>query len=201
MRCSRKFSICLACVALATSGIAAKKEDKPKEDPKKESAKKKPKGDDKKAPATPAPTAAGDAAAKPLSKLSLPLPKGQDSVGVTIPYNDNTGRKTMNFRIGVATRVDDDHVKMSKLLIETFNDETGTKEMTIELPTSALDLNTRVITGHSGVTIKRSDFEITGTNMEFNTETKQGRLQGDVKMIIYNLSNETGSKPEAKPNE
>ena len=201
MRCSRKFPICLACLTLATSGIAAKKEDKPKEDPKKESAKKKPKGDDKKVPATPAPAAAGEAVVKPLSKLSLPLPKGQDSVGVTIPYNDNTGRKTMNFRIGVATRVDDDHVKMSKLLIETFNDETGTKEMTIELPTSALDLNTRVITGHSGVTIKRSDFEITGTNMEFNTETKQGRLQGDVKMIIYNLSNETGSKPEAKPNE
>ena len=201
MRCSRKFPICLACLTLATSGIAAKKEDKPKEDPKKESAKKKPKGDDKKAPATPAPTAGGAAAVKPLSKLSLPLPKGQDSIGVTIPYNDNTGRKTMNFRIGVATRVDDDHVKMSKLLIETFNDETGTKEMTIELPTSALDLNTRVITGHSGVTVKRSDFEITGTNMEFNTETKQGRLAGDVKMIIYNLSNETGSKPEAKPNE
>lgn len=201
MRCSRKFPICLACLALVASAIAAKKEDKPKDDPKKESAKKKPKSDDKKPAATPAPAPAADGQAKAPPKFSLPLPKGQDSIGVTIPYNDNKGRKTMNFRIGVASRVDDDHVKMSKLLIETFNDETGTKEMTIEMPLSALDLNTRIITGHDGVTIKRSDFEITGKNMEFNTETKQGRLAGDVRMVIHNLTDEIASKPGAKPNE
>lgn len=189
------------CLVLAAGAIAAEKPDKPKGDSKKEAGKKKSKSEEKKPAATPGPAPAADGQPKAPPKFSLPLPKGQDSVGVTIPYNDNTGRKTMNFRIGVATRTDDDHVKMTKLLIETFNDETGAKEMTIEMPTSALDLNTRVITGHDGVTIKRSDFEITGTNMEFNTETKQGRLAGDVRMVIHNLTDEIASKPGAKANE
>ena len=200
MRCSRKFPILLACLALAANAFAAEKKDKPKDDPKKETAKKKPKGD--KPAATPAPAPAPpDGAPKPLAKLSIPLPKGQDSTGVKIPYNDRTGKKTMNFNIGVATRVDDDHVNMTKLLIETFNDETGAREMTIAMPTSALDLNTRIITATAGVTIKRSDFEITGKTMEFNTETKHGHLDGDVKMIIYNLNDELESKPAPKPNE
>jgi lipopolysaccharide export system protein LptC len=73
--------------------------------------------------------------------------------------------------------------------------------MTIEMPVSLLDLNTRVISTHDGVLIKRSDFEITGKNMEFNTETKQGRLIGPVKMTIFNMSEEAGIKPEAKSGE
>ena len=62
--------------------------------------------------------------------------------------------------------------------------------MTIDLPKSVLDLNTRVITTDTNVTIKRSDFEITGRSMEFNTDTKRGRLAGDVRMLIYDLGEE-----------
>ena len=198
MRCLRKFPVFLVCLALSVGASAANKDDKPKDDPKKESAKKKSKGD--KPSATPAPPPA-DGQPKPLPKLSIPLPKGQDSIGVTIPYNDGTGKKSMNFDIGVATRVDDDHVRMKKLSIETFNEDTHEKEMTIAMPMASLDLNTRIVTTHDGVTIKRSDFEITGKNMDFNTETKQGRLEGDVKMIIFNMNDELGVKPEAKPHE
>jgi hypothetical protein len=204
MRCSRKFSTLLVCLALAAGAIAAKKDDKPKdgkpkEDAKKESGKKKDKGDAKKPAATPAPE--GDDAAKPRPKLSLPLAKGYDSKDVRFPYNDGTGKKTMTFQIGVATRLDDDHVRMKQLLIETFNDETSEKEMTITMPTAMLDLNTRIITTNDSVTIKRSDFELTGKIMEFNTETKQGRLQKDVKMVIYNMQDTVEPKPEAKAHE
>jgi hypothetical protein len=135
---------------------------------------------------------------KAAPKLSLPLPKGQDSKGVVIPYTDAAGKKSMVFKIGVGTRLDDNRVKMTDLLIETF-DENNTQEMTIALPASQLDLSTRTITGDQGVTIKRSDFEITGKNMEFNTETKQGRIKGNVRMIIYELTEEIGAEAPAKP--
>jgi hypothetical protein len=35
--------------------------------------------------------------------------------------------------------------------------------------------------------------------MEFNTETKQGRIKGNVKMIIYELTEEIGAEAPAKP--
>src|SRR5688500_6409695 len=61
---------------------------------------------------------------KQAPKLSLPLVKGQTSMGVIFPYNDGTGTKTMNFRIETATPLDDDHIQMSNLRIETL-DEAG----------------------------------------------------------------------------
>lgn len=212
MRQLRNLSLLLPCFALALSSDAAKSADKSKEPrPTKEEAAKKEflknrtnKAEEKKAsPKTPAKPpapkeekaekaekeAVPSVAQKPPPKLSLPLVKGQTSKGVVFPYNDGSGKKTMNFRIGTATPVDDDHIKMSDLTIETL-DEAGEPELTIDLPASVLDLKTRVLSGNERVTIKRKDFEITGATMQFNTETRQGKIDGDVKMIIYDLSEE-----------
>jgi lipopolysaccharide export system protein LptC len=103
----------------------------------------------------------------------------------------------MVFRIGVGTRVDDENVKMTDLKIETF-DEDGQPEMTIDLPSSQMNLSSRIIAGEESVTIKRSDFQLTGKTMEFNTETKQGWIKGDVKMIIYDLSEKSGTTESKK---
>lgn len=215
MRQLRNFSLLLPCFALVLGGDAAKSAEKPKElrgtkeeAAKKEFLKNRPNKaeEKKKAPAktaakAPAPRQEDElvpaAPQKPLPKLSLPLVKGQTSKGVIFPYNDGSGTKTMNFRIETATPLDDDHIKMSNLTIETL-DEAGEKELTIDLPASVLDLQTRVITGSARVTIKRSDFEITGATMQFNTETKQGSIDGDVKMIIYDLRDDA---PAGAPRE
>lgn len=97
----------------------------------------------------------------------------------------------------IGKRVDSDHLDMTVLRIETFDDD-GKQEMTIDLPQSILDLNTRVISTENGVLIKRSDFELTGKAMVFNTETKQGHIAGNVHMLIYNLDDETNPNPEGK---
>lgn len=141
-----------------------------------------------------------DGSEKVSAQLELPLPTGQDSRGVVIPITDDvTGKKSMSFDIGVARRLDENHVKMTNLVIETFADGSDEKEMTIELPDSMLDMKTGVITGKESVTIKRSDFKLTGKTMEFNTNTRKGKVQGDVKMIIYDLNLETSpSSPDAE---
>jgi hypothetical protein len=102
----------------------------------------------------------------------------------------------MTFVIGVAKRIDADHIDMSDMQVETF-DEQGQHEMYIDLPTSVLDLNTSVISTRKHVTIRREDFILTGETMEFNTKTKQGSLGGSVKMLIYNLD-QTAPKPDSE---
>lgn len=204
MRCSRKIICFSLAAALCLSALAAERQAAPEEaqsgsSARGKSAAKKPGSSqpESKPSESAAPARAADEEEKPLPKLSLPLPKGQDSKGVTIPYTDGSGKKTMVFRIGVGTRIDEEHVRMADLKIETFNEE-GEHEMTIELPESQMNLTTRVISGEESVTIKRSDFQLTGKTMEFNTETKQGWIKGDVKMIIYDLTEDgtgtTGKK-------
>lgn len=198
---SRKFFVLTGCVVavcgslLAANDPAKKEKDKEKDKAKAaQTAKPDKKADGKKPDARKsAEKASGDDKQPP--KLVIPLPKGEDSKGVTIPIPDPAGKKI--FKIGVGTRVDDNLVKMKDLLIETYN-PAGAQEITIALPSSMLDLSTRVITGDQGVTINRSDFQITGKNMEFNTETRNGWIKGDVKMIIYDLSLEAPATPGTK---
>lgn len=176
----RKLLSLAATCAFALSAVAEKPGDKPKAE---EKAKKK-KGDEKDK----------DKPGKEPKKMSFPIPEGHDSKGLRIPYMDGEGKKTMYFVIGVARRIDPEHVEMADLEIETF-DEEGNSEMAIELPTSTLNLTTRVITTEKQVRIKRDDFELTGETMEFNTETKEGKLGGKVRMLIYNLASEPDEKP------
>jgi len=115
---------------------------------------------------------------------------------VNIPYRDN-GKLKMRFLIGVATKTDDTHVEMSDLQVETFDDEEK-HEMTIDLPTSTLDLTTAVITAHHPVNVRRDDFDLTGDSMIFNTRTKQGGVGGNVRMTIYNMDDEAPKPPAPK---
>lgn len=134
--------------------------------------------------------------------MEIPVPQGHDAKGLKIPYFDGEGKLQMIFTIGVASRIDETHVRMTDLDVETFDDE-GQHEMNIDLPTSVLDTETNVLSTKQHVTIKRADFELTGETMEFNTKTKQGGLGGNVRMLIYNLEAETSADiaPAAKPAE
>ena len=132
------------------------------------------------------------------SKMSVPLPVGHDAKKLTIPYRDDSGKLQMRFVMELGKRVDADHLAMSKLQIQTFDDAEA-EDLSIVMPDSMLDLNTRVVTTKNGVTIKRDDrFVISGKTLEFNTDTKQGRMGGRIQMKIFNLENETNPEPEAK---
>jgi len=130
-------------------------------------------------------------------KTEVPVIAGHPSKGLRIPYYDSTGKHEMQFDIGVATRMDENHVQFTDLQIETFNEQ-GEHEMQIDMPTSVMNTDTSVITTEHHVVIRRSDFELTGNTMIFNTRTKQGGLGGNVHMLIYNLEDET-SDPDNPP--
>lgn len=118
-------------------------------------------------------------------KMVIPLVEGHDSIGLKIPYFVN-GRRQMNYDIGVASKLDADNVKMSDLQVQTF-DDAGAPEMKIEMPQSVMNMSTHVIKSDTKTVITRPDMRITGNTMEFNTLTKQGQLQGQVHMTIYNI--------------
>src|SRR5207249_4429614 len=81
--------------------------------------------------------------------ISVPIPPGHDARGLVIPCRDAAGKLQMRFTMEIGKRTDQGHMDMSKLLIETF-DEKGKPEMTIDLPQSILDLNTKIISTESG---------------------------------------------------
>ena len=183
-------AVTLAAAALAVSAYAQKKdEEKPKAKDKKEAVKK----PDTKA----AKEKDGKDKAKEPGKIDIPVSEDHDAKGLKIPYFDGDGKKQMIFTIGVASKIDAEHIAMTDTEVETF-DENGEHDMSIALPKSVLNVNTSVISTKHHVDIKRDDFELTGETMEFNMKTRQGTLGGGVRMLIYNLVEEEPDAPQPK---
>ena len=135
-------------------------------------------------------------------KFNVPIPVKHSAQGVRLPYYDGVGKLQMFFTIAKAIRVDMDHLEMKNAYMQSY-DEKGVADTTVFMTRSLLDLNTRIVTSDIPVTVRRSDFEIVGQKMVFNTQTRVGHMTGHVRMVIYNrqaMSQPKGSpSPSVKP--
>lgn len=131
------------------------------------------------------------------AKLSVPVPVGAEAAkGVTVPIFDAEGKKKMEFYMATATRPDEGHLEMTQMRLQTFT-ETGAVDMLIDMPVSVLDLETKIISSARPVMVRRSDFEIVGETMEFDSSTKMATITGKTRMLIFDKSGaSTGIKTD-----
>jgi hypothetical protein len=128
------------------------------------------------------------------SLTNIPLPIGHEAKGLVLPDFDSDGRLKGRFEAGTAHRIDEEHIGFQHLKITTYTPESQ-PDLQIDMHTSVLDLKTRILSSQERTTIQRSDFNIAGDSVQFDTNSKTGRLIGNVKMVITDKSHLT-----AKPN-
>jgi len=132
--------------------------------------------------------------------LDIPIPIDHEAKGVRIPIYTPEGKLQMLFESEIAFRVDAQQLRLTQLKIETY-DEEGKPEMSIDMPLSMFNLKTRIITSVDPVTIWRTDFQVTGGNMVFDTQTRQGKFNGPVRMLVYSVNNEAAKPQESASGE
>ena len=136
-------------------------------------------------------TSGGSAGEQSLT--NIPLPIGHEAKGLVLPDFDGDGRLRGKFEAGTAHRIDQEHVGFQHLKITTYTPQSQ-PDLQIDMRTSVLDLKTRILTSQERTTIRRSDFNIVGDSVQFDTNSKTGRLIGNVKMVITDKSHLT-AKP------
>jgi hypothetical protein len=131
-------------------------------------------------------------------KIVLPIPIGHDVKGLRVPFRDDAGK--MEFRMDVqwARRLDEQNVEMRSSVIQTYDQETNKPSAKVELKTSVMNMDTNIIVSYEPVVVSREDFRLTGDAMEFNTKTREGRVIGNVRLIIYNRDELANKKPDDK---
>jgi len=129
------------------------------------------------------------------SLTNIPLPIGHEAKGLVLPDFDGDGHLRGKFEAGTAHRIDQEHIGFEHLKITTFTPEDQT-DLRIDMSTSVLDLKTRILSSKARTTIERADFNIAGDSVEFDTNSRTGRLIGNVKMVITDKSRLT-AKPGA----
>jgi hypothetical protein len=128
------------------------------------------------------------------SLTNVPLPIGHEAKGLVLPDFDVNGRLRGKFEAGTAHRIDQEHVGFQHLKITTYTPDSQ-PDLQIDMHTSVLDLKTRILSSQERTTIQRSDFNIAGDSVQFDTNSKTGRLIGNVKMVITDKSHLT-AKPD-----
>ncbi len=121
------------------------------------------------------------------SLTNIPLPVGHEAKGLVLPDFDLEGHLRGRFEAGSARRIDEEHVGFRSLKITTYTPE-NRPDLTIEMNESVLDLKTRILSSQERTTIKRADFNIAGDSVQFDTNTRTGKLIGNVKMVITDQS-------------
>ena len=129
------------------------------------------------------------------SLTNIPLPIGHEAKGLVLPDFDGEGHLRGKFEAGTARRIDQQHIGFQHLKITTYTPESQ-PDLQIDLQTSVLDLKTRVLSSQERTTIQRADFNIAGDSVQFDTNTRTGRLIGNVKMVITDRSHLTGKTNE-----
>ena len=112
--------------------------------------------------------------------------------GLVLPDFDADGHLRGKFEAGTAHRIDQEHVGFQQLKITTYTPE-DQPDLRIDMSTSVLDLKTRILSSKARTTIQRADFNIAGDSVEFDTNSKTGRLIGNVKMVITDKSHLTAT--------
>ncbi|HEX4086592.1 MAG TPA: LPS export ABC transporter periplasmic protein LptC [Chthoniobacteraceae bacterium] len=140
------------------------------------------------------PTATPAPSGSPKPKFDVPIPPDHGADFVKLPYFDERGRLQMYFTIEHAFRVDEGHLRLTGAYMQTY-DEHQSPDANVTITQGILDLNTRIITSDVPVTVRRSDFQIVGQKMVFNTQTKVGHFSGHVRMIIFNRSEMAKASP------
>jgi hypothetical protein len=119
-------------------------------------------------------------------KIDLPVPIGHEVKGLRVPVRNEEGKMEMQFDMDTATRLDEQNVEMHTVTIQTYNQQTGKQDAKIELQTSMMNLDTNIITTKEPIRITREDFVVTADGGEFNSKTRQGKVVGNVHLVIYN---------------
>ena len=121
------------------------------------------------------------------SLANIPLPIGHEAKGLVLPDFDGEGHLRGRFEAGMARRIDEGHVGFEHLKITTYTPE-NQPDLQIDMHTSVLDLKTRILSSQERTTIQRADFNIVGDSVQFDSDTRTGRLIGNVKMVITDRS-------------
>ncbi|MBA2433263.1 MAG: hypothetical protein H0V56_14310 [Chthoniobacterales bacterium] len=141
----------------------------------------------------------GNPTPKPSDALApggVPLPIGHMAKGLVLPDYDREGRLRARFEAATASRIDEQRIQFTGLKMTTYNLETAAADLHIDMPNSTLDLVSRVIRSQERTTVRRADFTIAGDTMEFDTGARQGKLVGNVRMVITEASPLTGKPGE-----
>jgi len=131
------------------------------------------------------------------------VPPGAVNKGAVIPSFDAAGHRTSLITADMLRRVDDERIYAENLVVQMFNADPK-NDVRIDLKTAFYQM-----AGGGGVLrstershVSSPTFDIEGDSLIFDTAKNQGRMTGNIHMVIFDSSTLSGEVPppaESRP--
>lgn len=116
------------------------------------------------------------------------LPVGQAHRELEIPSFKNGAPASM-VMAKTMTRTDDENMFLEQMNIWMYGPPgEADKDLRVQLRTAIYHMPTNIIASEERSRITRSDFDLQGDSLIFDTATGQGKMVGNVKMILHDAS-------------
>lgn len=132
------------------------------------------------------PEAAAESPSGGIGTIGEMIPEGMKNLKVRIPGFEN-GRATSLITADALTRQDKNTLFAEKMTIKIFGADPK-EDVRVDTRTATYVLDTKVLSSNERSRVSRSDFQLEGDTMVFDTTTSQGKMVGRVQMIIYDTT-------------
>lgn len=130
-----------------------------------------------------------------IDSICKMIPEGLRNLKVNYPGFQN-GQPSSLVTAAAMTRVNPQEMFAEKLRIDLYGKEPK-DTMRVDLKTGTYHMDTKMLVSKERSRVSRSDFRIDGDSMEFDMTANQGKMTGNVRMVIYDTS--TFGKPAQDP--
>lgn len=128
-----------------------------------------------------------------LASFMKMIPLGAESRGAVIPSFDAEGRRSSLITADVIRRIDDERIYAEGLVVRMINADAA-KDLRMDLSTAFFQMATGVLRSTERSRVSRADFQIEGDNLVFDTNKNQGRMTGNIRMVIFDSGTLSGDK-------
>lgn len=127
------------------------------------------------------------------------VPLGEESKGAVIPSFDAAGRRTSLITADVIRRIDDGRLYAEKLTVQMFGTQPQ-NDLRIDLNTAFYQMAGGILRSTERGKVSRPDFEIEGDGLIFDTAKNQGRMTGNIRMVIFDTASFSGEGSSSSGN-
>lgn len=119
-----------------------------------------------------------------LGPIDIPVAIGQSVKEIRVPHHNAQGKLSLRLNAERAERSSSTEFTFGDLRIEIFGDAPDKASLEVLLPEAVFDQNTRRLVSDRRSVIKGETLEITGSQLEFDIDTRTSRLRGPVTMVV-----------------
>ena len=120
--------------------------------------------------------------------IEIPVAIGQSVRGIRLPHYDKGGDKlSLRLNADSAERASETKFSFQGLRIEIFDESADKPAMEVVLDRAVFDRDTNLLTSENRAVIRGETFQITGSQLEFDSNTRSSRILGPVSMTISQM--------------